>query len=253
MNEVIKQLQNRRSVREFTGEKVKDEDLKLILETAQRCPNSVHGQQTSLIVVKDKDKIKKIAELSGGQKQVENADVFVLVLADYYRPYYAAKSIGVEIGVQKSLEGVITGAVDAGIMVEAIQTAAESLGYGTTVIGGIRLNPDAICEMFNLPEYVFPVLGTTIGVPTENKLKTPKPRVSYESFALDEVYDKAKVEEGVENFDADYRKWWDENGLPQMPSYKESIKNYYGNATNERYKKVADTVKKQGFDFNENK
>ena len=204
MNEVIKQLQNRRSVREFTGEKVKDEDLKLILETAQRCPNSVHGQQTSLIVVKDKDKIKKIAELSGGQKQVENADVFVLVLADYYRPYYAAKSIGVEIGVQKSLEGVITGAVDA---------------------------------------------GTTIGVPTENKLKTPKPRVSYESFALDEVYDKAKVEEGVENFDADYRKWWDENGLSQMPSYKESIKNYYGNATNERYKKVADTVKKQGFDF----
>ena len=46
MNEVIKQLQNRRSVREFTGEKVKDDDLKLILETAQRCPNSVHGQQT---------------------------------------------------------------------------------------------------------------------------------------------------------------------------------------------------------------
>lgn len=90
MNEVIKQLQNRRSVREFTGEKVKDDDLKLILETAQRCPNSVHGQQTSLIVVKDKDKIKKIAELSGGQKQVENADVFVLILVDYHRAAYAA-------------------------------------------------------------------------------------------------------------------------------------------------------------------
>ena len=34
MNEMIKKLQERRSVREFTGEKVKDEDLKLILETA---------------------------------------------------------------------------------------------------------------------------------------------------------------------------------------------------------------------------
>ncbi|MFA3799497.1 hypothetical protein ACEG17_04775 [Leptotrichia hongkongensis] len=31
MNELIKQLQNRRSVREFTGEKIKEEDLKTIL------------------------------------------------------------------------------------------------------------------------------------------------------------------------------------------------------------------------------
>ena len=48
-------------MREFTGEKVKDEDLKLILETAQRYSNWAHGQQTSLIVVRDKEKIKKTA------------------------------------------------------------------------------------------------------------------------------------------------------------------------------------------------
>lgn len=59
MNETIKLLQNRRSVREFTGEKIKDEDLKLILKTAQRAASSVNGQQISLIVVRDKDKLKK--------------------------------------------------------------------------------------------------------------------------------------------------------------------------------------------------
>lgn len=59
MNELIKQLQNRRSVREFTGEKIKEEDLKTILATAQRAANSVNGQQTSLIVVRDKEKISK--------------------------------------------------------------------------------------------------------------------------------------------------------------------------------------------------
>lgn len=32
MNETIKQLSNRRSVREFTGESVSDEDLNLILK-----------------------------------------------------------------------------------------------------------------------------------------------------------------------------------------------------------------------------
>lgn len=59
MNKVIEQLQNRRSVRNFTGEKVKDEDLELILRTAQRSPSSVNGQQISLIVTRDKEKLKK--------------------------------------------------------------------------------------------------------------------------------------------------------------------------------------------------
>lgn len=67
MNKVIEQLQNRRSVRNFTGEKVKDEDLELILRTAQRAPSSVNGQQISLIVTRDKEKLKKIAEICGGQ------------------------------------------------------------------------------------------------------------------------------------------------------------------------------------------
>ena len=74
MNEMIKKLQERRSVREFTGEKVKDEDLKLILETAQKYPNSVHGQQTSLIVIRDKENIRKVAELSGNQEHIKNKD-----------------------------------------------------------------------------------------------------------------------------------------------------------------------------------
>ena len=60
MNKVIEQLQNRRSVRNFTGEKVKDEDLELILRTAQRAPSSVNGQQISLIVTRDKEKLKKL-------------------------------------------------------------------------------------------------------------------------------------------------------------------------------------------------
>lgn len=51
MNETIKQLQDRRSVREFTGENIKEKDLQAILYTAQRAANSVNGQQTSLIVI----------------------------------------------------------------------------------------------------------------------------------------------------------------------------------------------------------
>ncbi len=84
MNKVIEQLQNRRSVRNFTGEKVKDEDLELILRTAQRAPSSVNGQQISLIVTRDKEKLKKIAEICGGQGHIANSDVFITILIDYH-------------------------------------------------------------------------------------------------------------------------------------------------------------------------
>lgn len=246
MNEIIKQLKNRRSVREFTGEKVKEEDLKLILETAQRYPNSVHGQQTSLIVIRDKETIKKIAELSGGQKQVETADVFILILIDYYRGTYAAKSLGNKHFGPKSADGILVGAVDAGIILSTIQTAAESLGYGTTAIGGLRLNPEIFIEMFNLPEHVFPILGTTIGVPQENKLKSPKPRVPFESFSFDEKYDSEKSKKGVDKFEIIYDEWKAENNLNHLPSYKENVSNAYKQI---RYNKIKSTMEKQGFEF----
>ena len=167
MNEVIKQLQNRRSVREFTGEKIKEEDLQTILATAQRAANSVNGQQTSLIVIRDKEKLEKIAELCGGQKHITQAGAFVFVLVDFHRGVYAANSVEKRNIGPKSADGVLVGAVDAGIIVNSLQTAAHALGYGTTVIGAIRKATKEFIKMLELPEYVFPIVGTTIGVPVE--------------------------------------------------------------------------------------
>lgn len=58
-NKTIEQLQNRKSIREFTGEHVNQKDLELILKTAQRAPTSINAQQISLVYTRDKKKIKK--------------------------------------------------------------------------------------------------------------------------------------------------------------------------------------------------
>ena len=91
MNKIIEQMKNRRSVRNFSSESVKDEDLIEILVAAQQAPTSVNGEQISLVVVRDKDKIKQISEFAGGQPQVAGADVFILVVIDFYRSTYAMK------------------------------------------------------------------------------------------------------------------------------------------------------------------
>ena len=247
MNELIKQLQNRRSVREFTGEKIKEEDLKTILATAQRAANSVNGQQTSLIVVRDKEKLTKIAELCGGQKHIAQADAFVFVLVDFHRGVYASDSLGKRNIAPKSADGILVGAVDAGIVVNALQTAALALGYGSTVIGAIRKETKEFIKMLGLPEYVFPIVGSTLGVPVERKLTRVKPRVPLDTFVFEDTYDEKKVEEGVEFHKKDTVAWREENGTPQLPSYKEMIVRIYENF----YNTSKQDLEGQGFKFSD--
>lgn len=187
----------------------------------------------------------KIAELCGGQKHIAEAGAFVFVLVDFHRGVYAANSIGKRNIGPKSADGVLVGAVDAGIIVNSLQTAAHALGYGTTVIGAIRKATKEFIKMLELPEYVFPIVGTTIGVPVERKLTRVKPRVPLDTFVFEDTYNAKKVEEGVEFHEKDTIEWREENGTPQLPSYKEMIARIYENFYNTSKQDLED----QGFRF----
>jgi FMN reductase [NAD(P)H] len=246
-NMTLKNLQSRKSIRDFTGEHVSEEDLKIILETAQRAPTSINGQQISLVYTKDKKTIEKISQIAGGQPQIAGADVFVTVVIDYHRTSSAMESQGEKHVIEQSAEGIMVGGVDAGIMLAYIQTAAESLGYGTTAIGGIRQNPKEMIELLGLPQKTFPIVGTTIGVATKEAKSGPKkPRVPFESFAMQDKYDAKKVTEGALQYDKIFRKFRDENGTAQLPSYIEGISKLY---TKVYYRDTGKTLQSQGFVF----
>lgn len=85
MNELINRIKNHRSIRSYTGEEVKSEHLKEIIESAIMAPTSINGQQWSIIIVKDKEKKDKIAELCGGQPWISKSSVFMIFLMDYYK------------------------------------------------------------------------------------------------------------------------------------------------------------------------
>lgn len=247
MNQTIKQLLNRKSVRNFTGESVKEEDLKLIFEAAQRCPTSINGQQISLVYTRDKEKIAQIAKLCRNQKQVETADVFVTFVIDFNRTANAIESLGKEQVVEKSAEGIIVGAVDAGIMLSSLQTAAESLGYGTTAIGAVRCAPDEFIEILNLPPKTYPVVGSTIGVAKQHVIEAPlKPRVPLDSFVFEDKYDEVKVKDGVEQYEKDLEKFRDDNNMDYLTSHKEAIASFYENYY---MPQVKSSFEKQGFFF----
>jgi FMN reductase [NAD(P)H] len=247
MNEIIKQLSNRKSIRQFTGESVSAEDLELIIKTAQRCPTSVNGQQISLVYIRDKDKIKQIAKLCGGQQQVATSDVFIAICVDFNRTIFAVEQTGEEHQIDKSAEGVLIGAVDAGIMLNAIQISAESLGYGTTAIGAVRNEPALMIELLGLPAKTFPIVGTIIGVPTKEAKDAPlKPRIPIESFAFEDKYDDKKVKDGVLLYEKQMKKFRVDNNMDYLQSYCEQVASYYKNTN---FRKIEENYTKQGFVF----
>lgn len=247
MNQVIDQLSTRKSIRQFTGEMVKEEDLELIIKTAQRCPTSINGQQISLVYTRDKEKIKQIAELCGGQSQVATADVFITIVVDFNRTIFAVEQVAEKHIIDKSAEGILVGAVDAGIMLNAIQTSAESLGYGTTAIGAIRNKPDAMIKLLGLPSKTFPIVATTIGVPTNEAIDAPlKPKIPVNSFAFEDEYDDAEVKDGVIMYEQQMKKFREDNNMNYLQSYCKQTATYYKNIY---FRTIAENYKKQGFEF----
>jgi FMN reductase [NAD(P)H] len=248
-NKTIEQLQNRKSIREFTGERVSDEDLELIFKTAQRAPTSINAQQISLVYTRDKEKIKKIAELSGGQNQIAIADIFVAIVIDFNRTNHAAIATNRTQVVEKTAEGILMGAIDAGIVLNHLQSSAEALGYGTTAIGGIRANSDDIIKLFGLPKRTFVAVGSTIGVPTQNAKNAPlKPRVPFESFVMEEVYDEQKVKDGVYAYNKEFKEFRDKTGSGTLPTYFEITASTYEKSY---FRKTGKVLEAQGFKFSD--
>lgn len=89
MNEVIKAMKERRSIRSFKPEMLKAEDLEQIVEAGLYAPSGMNRQDTLILVVRDKalrDRIMESNRLIGGWLEGHDpfygAPVILIVLAD---------------------------------------------------------------------------------------------------------------------------------------------------------------------------
>ncbi|NRU21833.1 FMN reductase [NAD(P)H] [Clostridium beijerinckii] len=167
-------------------------------------PNSINGQQTSVIVIRDKEKKAKLAELVGNQEYVTKA-LFLVFVMDFYRTYLTGERTGYKQVIHKDIEGILAGSVDCGIILGASVIAAESLGLGTFPIGGIRKNPEEVIELLGLPKYTFPMVGLAIGYPADESHK--KPRIPFSSYKHKESYNKSIVEASINTYDEEMSKY----------------------------------------------
>lgn len=242
MNDTLKLIQNHRSIRSFLNKDIDDGIIDEILKSAQSMPSSINGQQSSVIVIKDKETKAKIAQLAGNQKWIEEAPVFLLFLMDFYKTNLAAEKNGLNQVIHESVEGTMVGVFDAGLAMGAAIISAESLGLGIVPIGGVRRNPEELIELLKLPPYTYPAVGLAVGYPKDHSHK--KPRLPFETYKHEEVYRTEGLKEAIDRYDNDMEAYLNEIGLEKEENWSKYTSNIYQSVY---YPKVYQTLKDQKF------
>ena len=242
MNETIKLIKQHRSIRQYLDKDISEELVDEILKASQAMPNSINGQQTSIIGVRDKEKKKKLSEVTGNQVYVDKAPVFLVFVMDFYKTNIGAEKYGRKQVIHESVEGTAAGVFDAGIAMGAAIIAAESLGLSVVPIGGIRRNPEEVIELLELPEFTYPVCGLVLGY-AENQSKQ-KPRLPFETFKHVDRYHKEVLKTKIDEYDEYMEKYLKEIGREQEGNWSDLTSSLYQTVY---YPKVKDTMAQQGF------
>ncbi|PKK39031.1 Oxygen-insensitive NADPH nitroreductase [Clostridiaceae bacterium JG1575] len=231
-----------RSIRAYKDQPIAEHDLNEILEAAIHAPSSINGQQFSIIVVKDPKKKETLAALCGNQPWIAKAPVFLVFVSDYQRVAAALKEQNLPFENIQSIEATLVGAVDCGIAFSNAMTVAESKGYGIVPIGSVRRDPQAIIDLLDLPEYVYPIVGMCLGVPAEDPAL--KPRFPEEMMIHRETYRVASQEERAA-YDETVRSYMDERTKGQdVRTWSETVGAVYSKVY---FPEVLPTLKKQGY------
>lgn len=198
-------MKSHTSVRKYKNEFISDTLFYELIEAAQHAATSSFIQGYSVVQVKDKEKRTELGRLSINETQFSTAALSLLFCADLQRAKQALKIHGEKMQ-GGNLESYTIATIDTALFAQNFALAAESMGYGICFIGGVRNNPKEISELFNLPEYVLPLFGMTVGVPEE--YNEVKPRLPVEAIIHEDYYDIEKYQELLQSYDEETEKYY---------------------------------------------
>lgn len=156
---MVELLKTRRSIRKYTEKEVEQEKLELILKAALLAPSSKGKRPCEFVVIRDKDKLKKVSRCRtvGGGPFIANSSIAIVILADTEK----TPDVWIE---------------DTSIAATLIQLEAHELGLGSCWVQvRERMHDDKITaeeylrEELSIPEKYNIDSVISIGYPAENR------------------------------------------------------------------------------------
>ena len=171
-NETIDLLLAHSSIRQYQDKPVSQEVVDTILNCAQRAPTSSYLQSYTIIQVEDKEKRAALMEFSGGQKWLVNAPLVLLFCGDLHRDDQLLHPA--DQNVLHNAELFTVAVSDASLVAQRAFIAAQALGLGGVIVGGVRNETAKMARLFDLPELVFPLYALCLGYPESVPVQRPR-------------------------------------------------------------------------------
>ena len=174
MNEVIRQLHDRKSVRVYEDRAIEPEVKQAILEAAIQAPSAGNMALYTILDITDPEMKAKLAVSCDNQPFIATAPMVLIFCADYRR-WYDVFCDHVEEVRKPDMGDLFLAEADTLIAAQNAVVAAHSFGLGSCYIGDITENYEFHKELLNLPKYVVPAAMLCIGYPTAQQMSRPKP------------------------------------------------------------------------------
>lgn len=172
MNKVLKTIEERSSIRSYTTTKLTDEEIRMILNAGLQAPTARNEQEIHISilagdhpVLKEIDDEKKALQLIDVDEEKKKG-----ILNNIHNFYYEAPTVFI-LSADKDFPW---SQVDAGIAVENMTLAAQSLGLGSVIIGIIKKamlgdKKDYFANICQFPENYEFMIALAVGHPNANK------------------------------------------------------------------------------------
>src|SRR5215469_13493677 len=160
----LRQVLLRRTHRRYADRPVSEALLRLLLGAAFSASSKSDLQQATVIRFAERARRDRLAALAPEMPWIGNAPVFLVFCGDARRLERLGELRRHRTGNGK-LEGFFNATVDAALVLQTFILAAETAGLGCCPISVIRNHPEAVAEVLDLPDKVFPVAGLCVGYP----------------------------------------------------------------------------------------
>lgn len=175
MEDMLRQLAARKSVRVFEDTPVPPEAEAAILEAAFQAPTAGNQQLYTILNIKKPEIKQKLSKTCDNQPFIAGAPLMLVFLADCRRWHDAYLAAGL-YPRPPGVGDLVLACCDALIAAQNTVVAAHALGLGSCYIGDILEQKEAHTRLLGLEPWVLPVAMVVYGRPTRQQRQRPKPR-----------------------------------------------------------------------------
>jgi nitroreductase len=148
---VFDTIKDRRSIRIYKNERISNDKLEKLLESARLAPSAANRQNWKFIVIENEKTKKQLVTACNNQVFVDTASHIIAGVGDSSQKWHQ---------------------VDLAIALEHIVLEAVELGLGTCWIGAF--NEDEVKKILKIPHDKKVVALLTVGIPAESPASRPR-------------------------------------------------------------------------------